>query len=307
MHPQLPGAYDLEPSFVVPDISETDDPHMSALVQDQIFFEALYAGRQVLLRAAQERKEKAEARRRAEDAEYVRLLELDMQKAREARRREMEAECARLLEEELKKAREAQRKAEEEAFARLLEEDRRKAQEAHRRAQEREAERREKERLEEELRRRAEQEESMARERRERERRNREYLYQKATAETGQRHLVERLRAYEETWANLRSNVAGKEPLGFCDIPWPVFGDARRGIGLTEERVREFVCHPLQEYVRGPGGGQAKAIRSEMLRWHPDKFEGKVLVRVVKADREAVKEAAGHVTRILTQLSAGMR
>lgn len=305
--PQLPGAYVLEPSFVVPDVPETDDPHLFALVQDQLFFEALYAGRQVLLRAAHERREKAEARKRAEDAEYVRLLEQDMHKAREADRQAKDAEYARQLEEDKKKARAAQRKAEEEEFARLLEEDRRKAQEAHRRAEAREAERRERERLEEDWRRRAEQEESMARARREQERRDREYLYQKAMAETAQSHLVERLRVYEETWAMLRSNVAGIEPLGFCDIPWPVFSNVRRGSDLTEERVREFVCHPLQEYVRSLGGGQAKSIRSEMLRWHPDKFEGKVLNRVVKADREAVKEAAGHVTRILTQLSAGMR
>ena len=307
MQPQLPGAYVLEPSFVVPDFSDTDNPHLFALVQDQLFFEALYACRQVLLRAAHERQEKAEARKRMEDTEYARLLEQDAHKAREADLRAKDAEYMRLLEEDKKKAREAQRKAEEEEFARLLEEDRRKAQEAQRRAEEREAERREKERLEEDRRRRAEQEESKARARREQERRDREDLYQKARAETAQSHLVERLRVYEETWAVLRSNVAGMEPLGFCDIPWPVFGNVRSGSDLTEERVREFVCHPLQEYVRSLGGGQAKSIRSEMLRWHPDKFEGKVLNRVVKADREAVKEAAGHVTRILTQLCAGMR
>jgi hypothetical protein len=305
--PQLPGAYVLEPSFVVPDVPKTDDPHLFALLQDQLFFEALYAGRQVLLRAADERQEKAEERKRAEDAEYARLLEQDMYKAREADRRAKDAEYVRQLEEDEKKARAAQRKAEEEERARLLEEDRRKAQEAHRRAEAREAERRERERLEEDRRRRAEQEESTARARREQERRDRENLYQKAMAETAQSHLVERLRVYEETWAILRSNVAGMEPLGFCDIPWPVFGNVGRGSDLTEERVREFVCHPLQEYIRSLSGGQAKSIRSEMLRWHPDKFEGKVLNRVVEVDREAVREAAGHVTRILTQLSAGMR
>ena len=37
-----------------------------------------------------------------------------------------------------------------------------------------------------------------------------------------------------------------------------------------------------------------------MLRWHPDKFEGKVLGKVVEGDREAVREAAGRVARILT-------
>jgi hypothetical protein len=302
--PQLPGAYDFRPSITLPNFTATDSPHWPALIQDHIFLEALYAGRQVLLRAAHERREKAKAQKQKEDAEYARLLQQDMYKAREAHRQAEDAEYARLLQEDLKKARAAQRRAEEEEFARLLEEERRKAQEAQRQAEAREAERKERERLEEEeRRRRAEQEESRAKARRER-----EYLFQKAMAETAQRHLVERLRTYEETWAALRSNDAGgMGPLGFCDIPWPVFGNVRSGRDVTEERVKEFVCHPVQEYVRNLSGGQAKSLRSEMLRWHPDKFEGKVLDRVVEADRDAVKETAGYVARILTQLSAGMR
>jgi hypothetical protein len=41
-----------------------------------------------------------------------------------------------------------------------------------------------------------------------------------------------------------------------------------------------------------------------MLRWHPDKFNQKVIGQVAEGDREAVREAAGRVARILTGLKA---
>jgi hypothetical protein len=44
-----------------------------------------------------------------------------------------------------------------------------------------------------------------------------------------------------------------------------------------------------------------------MLRWHPDKFEGTVLGKVTEGEREAVREAAGRIARILTELNANMR
>lgn len=262
-HPQLPGAYVLEPSFVVPGYPELDDRHLPPFVVQKLFFDALYEGRQALLRAEEERWEVAEMARLQAEQEYARLLEQDLKKAQAAHRRAEEAEYARLLEEDRKKAEAAHRKAE---FARLLEEDQRKAQEAHRRAVEQE---------ERERQRRAEQERSV------------------------ENDLANRLRVYEEKWAALRSNVVGMEQLGFCDIPWPLFENVR-GVGdITAERVVAFVCHPLHE--------QAKSLRSEMLRWHPDKFEGKVLDKVVEGDREAVREAAGHVARILTRSSAEKR
>jgi hypothetical protein len=141
-------------------------------------------------------------------------------------------------------------------------------------------------------------------ERRERERREREYS---SIAEAIQTNLVKRLRVYEEKWAALRSNFVGVEVLGFCDIPWPVFEGVQGVEDITEERVLAFVCHPLHEHVQGTGEGQVKSLRSEMLRWHPDKFEGKVLDKVVVGDREAMREAEGDVARILTSFSAAMR
>ena len=45
----------------------------------------------------------------------------------------------------------------------------------------------------------------------------------------------------------------------------------------------------------------AKALRFELLRWHLDKFDGRVLGQIVsRDDSEAVRLAAKRVARILT-------
>jgi hypothetical protein len=273
-HPHPPGAFIVEPSFVVPGFPGLDDRHLPPFVAQKLFFDALVEGRQAILRAEEGRN------KRAEEAEYARLLEQDSKKANEARRRAEDAEFARLLEEDRRKAEAARRRAEHEDFVRLLEEDRRKAQEAHRRAME-----------QEERQRRAERE-AMERERHEREIREKEHREREAA----QLNLVTRLRVYEEKWAVLRGNAVGVENLSFYDIPWPSFENVLCVEDITEERLLAFVRHPLHEHNQG----QAKSIRSEMLRWHPDKFNGKVLGKVIEGDREAVKEAAGRVARILS-------
>ena len=114
--------------------------------------------------------------------------------------------------------------------------------------------------------------------------------------------LAQRLRVYEDKWNALRNNRVALGKLGFCQVPWPVFEDVQRVDDITRERVLAFVCHLLHE-----GEGQAKDIRSEILRWHPEKFNDKVLPNVVEGDREAVRGTTGHVARILTTFSVARR
>ena len=231
------------------------------------------------------------------------------------RAKELEdTEYLRLLEEDLRKAEAARRRAEKEEFERLLEEDRRKAQETHRRAMEQEEKRRQAERESKERERREREDREKERhEREDREKKRREGREkERRRKEREAAKLVTRIRDYEDKWARLRSNAIEVEHLSFCDIPWPSFEDVRDVGDITEERVSRFVRHPRpqgseQIQPEGPGGGLIKSLRLEMLRWHPDKFEGKVLEKVFEGDREAVREAAGCVARILTTLSAKMR
>ena len=246
-----------------------------------------------------------------EDTEYLRLLEEDLRKAEAARRRAEKEEFERLLEEDMRKAQEAHRRAVEQ------EEKRRQAERESKESERREREDREKKRREREDREKKQREqEDCEKERREREDREKERREgrekERRRKEREAAKLVTRIRDYEDKWARLRSNAIEVEHLSFCDIPWPSFEDVRDAGDVTEERVLAFVRHPRpqaseQIQPESPGGGLVKSLRLEMLRWHPDKFEGKVLGKVLEGDREAVREVAGNVARILTTFSARMR
>ncbi|KZP08296.1 hypothetical protein FIBSPDRAFT_712785, partial [Athelia psychrophila] len=67
---------------------------------------------------------------------------------------------------------------------------------------------------------------------------------------------------------------------------------------ITLQRVREFVFHPLRKGMVLKS--RRDRVRAEMLKWHPDKFNAKVLSKVV--DAEQVTEAAGQVARFLTEI-----
>jgi len=43
-------------------------------------------------------------------------------------------------------------------------------------------------------------------------------------------------------------------------------------------------------------------LRETFLRFHPDKFEGRLMNRVRESDRERVREAVGIVVRVLNAL-----
>lgn len=48
-------------------------------------------------------------------------------------------------------------------------------------------------------------------------------------------------------------------------------------------------------------------LRVAMLRFHPDKFEARILARVKERDRDLVREAAHTVVRILNDLLRDLR
>ena len=237
------------------------------------------------MRAAEERQRQAE-----EDAEYLRLLAEDERKAQEALRKAEEEEEAERRAEERRVEEELRTKEEKERRRR----NKREAEERRQRRAAREERKQEQERLEQER---------IEQERREQERQRREREQQEALrqSQNAASQVTEWLRCYEEKWAVLRADVQ-LNPLAFYDIPWPLFGIPTTAEDITLVRVQEFLCHPQRESVQS--AGLVKSLRSEMLRWHPDKFNAKMLNKVMEGDREAVLEAAGKIARFLTQLTA---
>ncbi|TFK68563.1 hypothetical protein BDN72DRAFT_734347, partial [Pluteus cervinus] len=86
-------------------------------------------------------------------------------------------------------------------------------------------------------------------------------------------------------------------------FPWPMF---KRPMGveeITSMAVGLYLNNSHYPERSGGGGkGLKDRIKEHIRRWHPDRFETKVLPRVVEDDREKVKEGAGTVVRILNEL-----
>lgn len=117
-------------------------------------------------------------------------------------------------------------------------------------------------------------------------------------AEKEQANFLSTWNSYEARWAVLQKAAAAStlapESLGFPDIPWPTLSDT-----VDKESIAAFL---LDE--RLPGDKPRKQrLRDAFLLYHPDRFESKIMPAVRDADRERVKEAVGHVIRVLNALA----
>ncbi|KIP08675.1 hypothetical protein PHLGIDRAFT_87880 [Phlebiopsis gigantea 11061_1 CR5-6] len=162
--------------------------------------------------------------------------------------------------------------------------------------------------------------------RREREQKIREETARMAKVEEEdrkrRRHDKERKRQtearsqYETKWKDL---LGGKveEELRFEDIPWPLFVDSSRARSvhlLVEDITLDAVQTFLIPGARTADNSSANSdilkrerkekLRETMLRFHPDKFEGRIMRHVVEDDKMKVREVAGLVTRVLNDLLA---
>ena len=106
------------------------------------------------------------------------------------------------------------------------------------------------------------------------------------------------LRLYEDKWGAHRGCTVGEACLRFDVMPWPSL-DVRKAEDITDQRIQAFMPH--LECFKGVDG-QVKFIRSALRRWHPDKFEGQVLNKVIEGDRKKVLEGAVHTTRVLNSM-----
>jgi hypothetical protein len=109
---------------------------------------------------------------------------------------------------------------------------------------------------------------------------------------------VDRLARYDNEWDALKNdNFELKEPIHFAQMPWPVLAHVTHPYQITYAAVEEFLFHPLRT-AKSP----KDRLRAEIMKWHPDKFDRKILSKVVVEQIDLVREASGHVARILTQM-----
>ncbi|TBU31928.1 hypothetical protein BD311DRAFT_716049 [Dichomitus squalens] len=145
-------------------------------------------------------------------------------------------------------------------------------------------------------------------------------------ARRNRRRAREQMRAgearelYEIRWKALlapSTSIESDEPmLGLPDVPWPIYlaypasknqpPSALRIDDFTTEAISSFLLpHHEEDYnSEASKKGRRERLREAMLRFHPDKFEGRVMARVRSDEREIVREAVGVVARTLNTLMA---
>ncbi|EPQ55104.1 hypothetical protein GLOTRDRAFT_76404 [Gloeophyllum trabeum ATCC 11539] len=120
---------------------------------------------------------------------------------------------------------------------------------------------------------------------------------------------------YEAGWKTLLSSKANEAApeLAFADIPWPVSVPRKHALSLDDisrDCISSFLFSTLQPDADGKEASgdtlktRKEIVRETLLRFHPDKFEGRVLRRVKDADKDTVREAVGRVARALNELMA---
>ena len=97
---------------------------------------------------------------------------------------------------------------------------------------------------------------------------------------------------YDRRWVELLNSKS--VDLGFGDVPWPVRGQLE---------IRQLTAEAISAFLFPSGGKmQKEVLREAMLRFHPDKFEGRVMPRIRSEDRDSVREGANAVARAVMML-----
>lgn len=111
--------------------------------------------------------------------------------------------------------------------------------------------------------------------------------------------LIAAWNKYELRWKAIYSSP-WKE-LTFRTVPWPLMNTPSSPTTISTENISFFLLSDIHSQNKS----RRERILEAMQRWHSDKFEPRILPRVVESDRRAVKEGADIVVRCLNDLLTG--
>ncbi|KZT20917.1 hypothetical protein NEOLEDRAFT_1074426 [Neolentinus lepideus HHB14362 ss-1] len=106
--------------------------------------------------------------------------------------------------------------------------------------------------------------------------------------------VVELFAFHERQW----SMLSEADELHWNSFPWPMFKRPREPEELTTLAISAYILSPHY-----PSDKSSKdRIKEHIRRWHPDRFETKLLPKVKEEEQGKVKEGAGVVARGLNEL-----
>jgi len=102
---------------------------------------------------------------------------------------------------------------------------------------------------------------------------------------------------HERLWTRLNT----LNDLSWNDFPWPMAKQPSNPDDMSLSLIGAYFQSPLypdKDKSRTP----KDRIKEHIKRWHPDRFETKLLPKVVEDEKETVKAGAGNVARYLSDL-----
>ena len=102
---------------------------------------------------------------------------------------------------------------------------------------------------------------------------------------------------YRRKWGVASAMADRGEPIAYADIPWPFDPESSRG-EPDECAVREVLLGGMNV----SGDDARRALRAEMLRWHPDKFHARIGGHVAVSDKERVRAGVNVVASVVARL-----
>ncbi|TDL17552.1 hypothetical protein BD410DRAFT_729914 [Rickenella mellea] len=117
----------------------------------------------------------------------------------------------------------------------------------------------------------------------------------KAARTTSKDQVQRAWQNYEVGWATLKD----RPTLHFKTIPWPTLKVPTSPEDLSTNTIGPFLLSPHHSQAKS----NRDRIKEQLLRWHPDRFEGKWMTKVAQSDKDMVKEAVGQVVRSLNELN----
>ena len=102
---------------------------------------------------------------------------------------------------------------------------------------------------------------------------------------------------YRRKWGVASAMADRGEPIAYADVPWPFDPESSRG-EPDECAVREVLLGGMNV----AGDDARRALRAEMLRWHPDKFHARIGGHVAVSDKERVRAGVNVVASVVARL-----
>ena len=102
---------------------------------------------------------------------------------------------------------------------------------------------------------------------------------------------------YRRKWGVATAMADRGEPIAYADVPWPFDPESSRG-EPDECAVREVLLGGMNV----AGDDARRALRAEMLRWHPDKFHARIGGHVAVSDKERVRAGVNVVASVVARL-----